>query len=50
MQDLGIGNTAAFSLRLEEEQEYLRGLSKEPICETEEMEYYQRLANLSANE
>jgi hypothetical protein len=31
---------------LKEEEEYLRGLSKEPILETLEMEYYKLLVTL----
>jgi hypothetical protein len=34
---------------LKEEEEYLRGLSKEPLEETLEMEYYKLLLNLSAS-
>ena len=32
---------------LKEEEEYLRGLSKEPLEETLEMEYYRLLLNLN---
>jgi hypothetical protein len=35
---------------LKEEEEYLRGLSKEPLEETLEMEYYMLLLNLSTSE
>ena len=35
---------------LKEEEEYLRGLSKEPMEETLEMEYYMLLLNLSTSE
>jgi len=35
---------------LKEEEEYLRGLSKEPLEETLEMEYYKLLVNLSNSE
>lgn len=35
---------------LKEEEEYLRGLSKEPLEETLEMEYYKLLLNLSTSE
>ena len=35
---------------LKEEEEYLRGLSKEPLEETLEMEYYRLLLNLSNSE
>ena len=35
---------------LKEEEEYLRGLSKEPLEETLEMEYYKLLLNFNASE
>ena len=35
---------------LKEEEEYLRGLSKEPLEETLEMEYYKLLLSLNASE
>jgi len=35
---------------LKEEEEYLRGLSKEPMEETLEMEYYKLLLSLNASE
>ena len=35
---------------LKEEEEYLKGLSKEPLEETLEMEYYKLLLNLSTSE
>ena len=35
---------------LKEEEEYLRGLSKEPLEETFEMEYYKLLLKLNASE
>jgi hypothetical protein len=35
---------------LKEEEEYLKGLSKEPLEETLEMEYYKLLLNLGASE
>lgn len=35
---------------LKEEEEYLKGLSKEPLEETLEMEYYKLLLNLDASE
>ena len=46
MENLGIINDKVFAEWLEEEQDYLKGLSKEPIQETQEMEYYQKLVNL----
>ena len=50
MADLKITDMGVFVEWLEEEQDYLKGLSKEPICETQEMEYYQKLVNLNASE
>jgi hypothetical protein len=35
---------------LKEEEEYLKGLSKKPLEETLEMEYYKLLLNLKASE
>lgn len=49
MGDLEITDTSMFGVWLEEEQTYLKGLSKEPICETQEMEYYQKLVNLNGS-
>jgi hypothetical protein len=46
MADQGIPDAAVFDKWLTEEREYLCGLSKEPMQETIEMEYYQRLVNL----
>ena len=46
MIDLEITDVSMFAQWLEEEWEYLKGLSMEPICETQEMEYYQKLVNL----
>ncbi|KAF8516427.1 hypothetical protein BU17DRAFT_76640 [Hysterangium stoloniferum] len=46
MQDLQIFNFNVFEEWREEEKIYLEGLSKEPIVETLEMEYYQKLINL----
>jgi hypothetical protein len=50
MEDLGVADTGVFAVWLEEEREYLKGLLKEPIRETVEMEYYQKLVNLHASE
>lgn len=50
MSDLEITDTTVFAQWLEEEREYLKGLSIEPIRETQEMEYYQKLVNLRASE
>jgi len=45
MQDQGINSDATFQEWLVEERTYLRGLQKEPIRETLEMEYLQSLMN-----
>ena len=50
MDDLDITDMCVFSMWLEEEWDYLKELSKEPICEMQEMEYYQKLVNLNASE
>jgi len=50
MKDLGVADRKELELWRTEEQEYLKGLSKEPISETTEMEYYQRLVKLMASE
>jgi hypothetical protein len=50
MADLDITDTSMFGTWLEEERTYLKGLSKEPIRETQQMEYYQKLVNLNASE
>lgn len=50
MADLEITDTCMFGVWLEEERTYLKELSKEPIRETQEMEYYQKLVNLNASE
>ncbi|KAF8507900.1 hypothetical protein BU17DRAFT_78031 [Hysterangium stoloniferum] len=50
MQDLQISNFNVFEEWREEEKIYLEGLSKEPIMETLEMEYYQKLINLRVSE
>jgi hypothetical protein len=49
MRDLGVSDSNVFNTWREEERAYLEGLSKEPIIETLEMEYYQRLSNLEAS-
>jgi hypothetical protein len=49
MEDQGIKDKSVFPQWLEEERVYLKGLSKEPIRETQEMEYYQKLVNLQAS-
>ena len=50
MADLNISNASVFVDWLEEEWVYLKGLSAEPICEMQEMEYYQKLVNLRVSE
>jgi hypothetical protein len=49
MDDQGIADTGVFEQWLKEERVYLQGLSKEPISETKEMEYYQKLVNFHAS-
>jgi hypothetical protein len=49
MQDLGLSDSQVFETWREEERAYLEGLSKEPVVETLEMEYYQKLNNLGAS-
>jgi hypothetical protein len=50
MRDLGLSDPAVFEEWREEERVYLEGLSKEPLTETLEMEYYQKLINLRASQ
>jgi hypothetical protein len=50
MTDLGITDAGVFEKWLDEERVYLEGLQKEPVTETLEMEYYQKLVNLHASE
>ena len=50
MIDLKITDVNVFAEWLQEEREYLKGLSTEPIRKTQEMEYYQKLVNLQASE
>jgi hypothetical protein len=47
---VGAQDMATVKEWLKEEEEYLRGLSKEPLEETLEMEYYKLLLNLNASE
>ena len=49
MADLEVTDMNIFGVWLVEEQQYLKGLMKEPLRETEEMEYYQKLVNLRAS-
>ncbi|KAG6808141.1 hypothetical protein H0H92_005272 [Tricholoma furcatifolium] len=46
MVDQGVESYEVFHQWLEEERTYLTALAKEPIEETQEMEYYQKLVNL----
>ncbi|KAJ6593718.1 hypothetical protein B0H19DRAFT_916404 [Mycena capillaripes] len=46
MQELGVSVRLEFEEWLEKEKAHLRTLSKEPLQETLEMEYYQKLVNL----
>jgi hypothetical protein len=50
MKEQGIESEATFASWLDEERTYLLSLSREPIQETLQMEYYQRLVNLQASE
>jgi hypothetical protein len=50
MTDLNISDTRMFEEWWREERVYLEGLQKEPITETLEMEYYQKLVNLHVSE
>jgi hypothetical protein len=49
MEDLGLSDPEVFETWREEEHKYLDGLSREPLVETLEMEYYQKLNNLGAS-
>ncbi|KAJ7906808.1 hypothetical protein B0H13DRAFT_2504858 [Mycena leptocephala] len=46
MRELGVNTRLEFEQWLEKEKAHLRTLSKEPLQETLEMEYYQKLVNL----
>lgn len=50
MAEHGIAGPEVFKEWLAEERAYLRGLAKEPVEETQEMDYYQALVNLAANQ
>ncbi|KAF8185812.1 hypothetical protein K438DRAFT_1973660 [Mycena galopus ATCC 62051] len=50
MKSLGVTAHEEFAAWLGKEKEYLRTLTKEPIQETMEMEYYQKLLNYRDNE
>ncbi|KAJ6535312.1 hypothetical protein B0H10DRAFT_1685182, partial [Mycena sp. CBHHK59/15] len=46
MRQLGVETRDVFETWLEKEKEFLASLTKEPLHETQEMEYYQKLVNL----
>ncbi|KAJ7016960.1 hypothetical protein C8F04DRAFT_1215277 [Mycena alexandri] len=46
MASMGVDSRSVFETWLEKEKEFLATLSKEPVQETLEMEYYQKLVNL----
>ncbi|KAJ7348100.1 hypothetical protein DFH08DRAFT_1001633 [Mycena albidolilacea] len=48
MDQAGISGPEVFEEQLKQEQEYLRGLSKELEAETDQMEYYTRLVHLAS--
>ncbi|KAF8144514.1 hypothetical protein K438DRAFT_1910939 [Mycena galopus ATCC 62051] len=50
MKSLGVTAREEFATWLGKEKQYLRTLTKEPIQETLEMEYYQKLVNYRDNE
>ncbi|KAF8151900.1 hypothetical protein K438DRAFT_1623702, partial [Mycena galopus ATCC 62051] len=47
---LGVATRDVFKTWLAKEKEYLHSLTKEPVQETMEMEYYQKLVNHQDNE
>ena len=49
MRDLGIADESVFERWLQEEKVYLQGLTREPEEETLQMEYWQKLTNLTAS-
>jgi hypothetical protein len=50
MASLGVETRSVFETWLEKEKTYLNSLKKEPIQETLQMEYYQKLVNLCDHE
>lgn len=50
MRERNIVDISIFQQWLKEEQEYLTNLSREPLEETLQMEYYQKLVNLNASQ
>lgn len=49
MRELGIEDESVFDAWLAEERAYLTSLSQEPTNETLQMEYWQKLVNLSGS-
>jgi len=49
MRDLKVADETVFEHWLEEEKVYLQGLTREPEDETLQMDYWQRLVNLTAS-
>jgi hypothetical protein len=49
MEDQQITSTDTFETWLSEERAYLVGLKREPLQETLQMEYWQKLLNLEAS-
>jgi hypothetical protein len=49
MQDLGLTDESIFDHWLEEEKVYLQGLTQEPEHKTLQIEYWQKLVNLTAS-
>ena len=50
MAALEVANGAVFEEWVKEERTYLKGLTREPLEETEQMAYYQKLVDLNAAE
>lgn len=50
LSKVGAVNGATVEIWLHEEETYLRGLSKEPLEETLEMEYYKMVLNVHMSE
>jgi len=49
MRELGVSDPVTFKLWLDEEHVYLKSLLREPAEETLQMEYWQRLVNLTGS-
>jgi hypothetical protein len=50
MKSLGVSTRDVFETWLEKEKEYLRAMKKEPLEETMEMEYYEKLVQYNDSE